>query len=463
MMKILASTIALLITVLSFPCLAATSQPSGTQNIYAAAQPSLVGVQFTWESELGRRDLISTGVVINKDGLVATSLVFLNPRIPNSQLKNFKILVPSALGDPDEIDAKFVGRDERCNLAFIKATSAHTWTPLTFRDSPINVGDEVYSVGLLPKSAGYRPYLTHGMISAQLHREMPMLLVADGLSSGGSPVFNSAGEAIGMVVPMDFSQALLNDPRLSLTSLINPSMFFLPTRDFLFAFTDLPTPDQDEKMPWIGVVELQGLTKDMNEYYGLKDQPALQVGDVVPGTPADQGGMKRGMIIVSMNGKPLQRGDDAEQIPAILHNSLIRMHVGDKVSFGVLSAPNQPAKNITLTLAARPPSANTAKRYWAEDLGFGVRELVFDDRYQRHLAADAKGVAVTLVKPQSAAMIARLSPEDMVTQINGTPVESVDQFKKVYENLRKTKATEAVLLVVLRDGNNQVIRIEPPQ
>jgi serine protease Do len=244
---------------------------------------------------------------------------------------------------------------------------------------------------------------------------------------------------------------------------INPPTLFLPSREFLYAFSDLPAPDEDKKLAWIGVIELHGLSKDMNEYYGLKDQPALQIGDVIPGTPADKAGMKRGMIIVSMNGKPLERGDDAEQIPLILHGQILRMHIGDKIVFGVLSAPNQPPQSLRLTLAQRPPSATTAKRYWADDLGFGVRDTVFDDLYERHLPEGSKGVIVTMIKPQASAMIARLASEDLVTQVNGTPVANVAEFQKAYEALRKSKPTEAVLLVVLHEGNNQVIRIEPPQ
>jgi serine protease Do len=448
---------------LSTLCRASTTKPTGAHGIYTSAIPSLVAVQFTWESELGRRDLIGTGVVVSKDGLVAVSLALFNPHIPDAQMKDFKILVPSTVADPDEIEATFVGRDERTGLAFLRATGTHTWTPIEFQDEPLMVGDSVYSVGLLPKAAGYRPCLTHGIISADLHREWPMFMVSPGLATGGSPVFDSAGHAVGLVMPQDFTQEFLNDPRSALAGQINPPTLFLPSRGFLYAFSDLPTPDQDSKLAWIGVIELHGLSKDMNDYYGLKDQPALQIGDVIPGTPADKAGMKRGMIIVSMNGKPLERGDDTDQIPLILHGQILRMHIGDHIVFGVLNAPNQPPQSLTLTLAQRPASATTAKRYWADDLGFGVRETVFDDLYERHLPDSAKGVIVTMIKPQASAMIARLASEDMVTQVNGTPVANVAEFQKAYEALRKSKPTEAVLLVVLHEGNNQVIRIEPPQ
>ena len=37
------------------------------------------------------------------------------------------------------------------------------------------------------------------------------------------------------------------------------------------------------------------------------------------------------------------------------------------------------------------------------------------------------------------------------------------EFKKEFETFRKEKAKEAIVLVVLREGNTQTIRIEPPQ
>ena len=88
---------------------------------------------------------------------------------------------------------------------------------------------------------------------------------------------------------------------------------------------------------------------------------------------------------------------------------------------------------------------------------------MFIDRYQRRLKDDANGVVVAMIKPQSSAQSAKLGPNDMITEMNGQPVTSVEEFKKAYEAIRKEKPREAVVLVVQREGNTQVIRIEPPQ
>src|SRR4051794_7749901 len=98
--------------------------PDVAQKLYERVTPSLVAVKFTWESELGRRELTGAGIVVSDDGLVLTTIGVVDQRIPDAQMKDFKILIPSQEHDADEIPAEFQGRDERTHLAFIKAKPA---------------------------------------------------------------------------------------------------------------------------------------------------------------------------------------------------------------------------------------------------------------------------------------------------------------------------------------------------
>ena len=43
-----------------------------------------------------------------------------------------------------------------------------------------------------------------------------------------------------------------------------------------------------------------------------------------------------------------------------------------------------------MTLGDRPKRSNLAERYYADDLGFSVREMVFEDTYMRKLAPTTK-------------------------------------------------------------------------
>ena len=139
------------------------------------------------------------------------------------------------------------------------------------------------------------------------------------------------------------------------------------------------------------------------------------------------------------------------------------MKVGSPLTFTILEEPNKPTKDVTLTLDEQPKRPNVAKRWYDDKLGLGVRELVFADTYAAKLPNDQKGVVVSVVKPNSSTATAKVRDNDIITQLNGKDVEDLDQFKKAYQELRKEKPKEAVVLAITREGNTQVIRIEPPQ
>ena len=138
------------------------------QKLYEQVTPSLVVVKYTWESELGRRELAGAGVVVGEDGLVMSTISVFDIRIPDAQMKDFKIVIPSQEKDAEEIPATFVGRDERTNLAFLRPKdekdgkdSNHHWKPLKFEEQAVKVGEPLLSVGLLPEG-GELQDLPHG-------------------------------------------------------------------------------------------------------------------------------------------------------------------------------------------------------------------------------------------------------------------------------------------------------------
>jgi serine protease Do len=420
-------------------------------------------VKYTWETELERHELVGAGVVVGKEGVVMAPIALFNIQIPDEQMKDFKIVVPHEEKENDELDAVFLGRDERTSMAFFKTKETQDWKPMRFEDAPLKVGEPLMSVGLLPESAGYKTYFAEAKVSALLRGETPQVLATAGLAAVGSPVFNAEGKAIGLVHFQQNQTPLLNEERVALAAITNPPKFFVPTRDFLQSLSDMPSPEHPITLPWIGVLQLTGVNKDVAEVFGIANQPAIQVGDVIPATPAERAGLKRGDIIVKLNGEALERGDQPEEIPQIFRRKLSRLKPGTEVTFTVLRGKGKPLQDVKVTLEERPKAANQAKRHFFDDLGFSAREMVFADTYARRLPKDAGGVLIALVRPQSAAESGGLHREDVVTDLNGQPVKDLADFQKKYEDLRKNKPHEAVVMVVLREGNTQTIRIEPPQ
>ncbi len=457
-----------------------------TQKLLDTVTPSLVAVQVTWEYEYGKYEYVGPGVIVSDDGLVMVTLAVVNPTIPDSQLKEFKIIVPKANADDEELDAVFCGRDERAGLAYVRAKDPRKWQPVKFEDVPLKTGETVLSVGMLPKSAGYKTYFESGAISTKLRGEVPTYLVTDGgLAAVGSPVFNVDGKAVGFVSGQAGRDYLLHrqggqgfgrrrgggggddeemDP---LSSITLPPNIFVPSSDFLFSIADPPKPGEPLKLSWMGLPQLTGVNKDVAESLSLTNQPAVEIGDVIPDSPAAKAGLKTGMIIYKVNGQGLERGDLPEEIPGIMTRKFLRMKPGEKVKLTVIADPSQPTnsvKEIEVTLGDRPKRSNLADRYYADDLGFSAREMVFEDTYMRKLAPDYKGLVVSIIKPQSPAATGKLLPNDLITQFNSQPITTLDQFKTDYKAFRKEKPKEAIVLVVLReDQSTQTIRIEPPQ
>ncbi len=439
-------------------------------DLYERVKPSLVIVRFTYDGEAGRRDFEGAGIVIDTAGLVVFSSALTPAGLPDEFLKHFKIVLP---GDEEtELDATFLGRDDRANIAFVrvKETSGHTWTPVKFVDGPKQeVGAPIYSVGLLSKDSGYRSYLAESYVAATLRGPVPQVLVGGGgLTPVGSPVFDAAGNAIGLVeVQSNQTAFYTTDPAHSLDVVTIPPHTFVPSIDFLHELADPPTAGQPIAIPWTGVAQLTGLKKDVAEYYGIKGDPAVQIGDVIADGSAIKAGVKAGDVIVKYDGKPLDRGDSPEETWLILARTIGRLHVGDEITLTLISGKGEAPHDVKLKLQERPMPAARAKRFYAEDLGFSVRNTVFEDTYERRLPTDTPGVMVAFIKPSSSAAAAHLSAnrdgQDLITQFNGQTVKNVDDFKEKYEAVRKAKPKEALVLEVMRGTNTEVIRIEPPQ
>jgi len=464
MRNIRASSILLFLASMVVPISRGAVAPDIAQKLYADVTPSLVAVQYVFQSELGRHELIVAGVVVSDEGLVMAPIAAFNPQIiPDEQMKEFKIIVPRENEDPQELDAVFQGRDERTNLAFVKTKEPQKWKSIHFDESPLQVDDPVLTVGLLPQVAGYKSYFMESRVAALLRGEEPQVLVQSGLAAVGSPVFNARGQAIGLVSFSPGQSFLLNNSAEALASIQSPARFFVPARDFLLSFQDLPTPEKPIALPWIGVPQLAGLNKDVAEAFDLKNQPAIQVGEVIHDTPAEQAGLKQGDIIVKFNGQPLERGDEVTELPNIFRRQLLRMKPGQEITLSVLRHKDEPLKDIKIKLGEQPKRANLAKRWFADDLGFAVREVVFLDTYARKLKANAKGVIVALIRPQSSAESGGLHHNDLIQSLNGEPVTDVDEFRKAYEALRMDKPKDVIVLVVLREGREDTIKIEPPQ
>ena len=432
--------------------------------------PSLVVVKYVWEGEANRQELEGIGIVLDEQGLVCAPLDLVPPVLPDSQVKEFEILLPQRDGDPKEIKATLVARDERSNLIFVKpaadadaatATEPVMWKPIAWSYSRPEVGEWVISVGRLPETAGYSTYVYASRMASNLRGPVPLCVVDNAVTAAGSVVLDSAGSAIGIVERIGRRSPFLNinDPMEMLSDRLT---IFVPAEFYQISLQEPPQSQESLRIPYLGAERLEGLSKELREYYELGDRPAVQVGDIVAGSPAAAAGVQSGDVITAIDGKPLERGDMPEEQPEILERFISRAEVGQEITLTLLNQAKE-EREVKAALVERPKQVREAQRWYAEDLGFSVRELVFADRYFRNLPLETPGVAVAFIKEQSAAAAAGLRPNDLVRKLNQNDVQGLGDFREAYEQFRTASPLDPVVLEVMRGGETAIVRIEPPR
>jgi S1-C subfamily serine protease len=171
-------------------------------------------------------------------------------------------------------------------------------------------------------------------------------------------------------------------------------------------------------------------------YLGIGVQAAengVLVGEVQPGSPADDAGVLPGDVISAINGSAVT----AENIRKVLAG----FNVGDAVALTVTRGDE--TLDLSATLAARPDVVFQGPQI---PFGFGLA--------QRQLLgvtlenADA-GARIIEVAAGSAAEAAGLQVDDIITSINGTTVQ---QPRDVVRAVREAALGDSMEIAVLRDG-----------
>jgi S1-C subfamily serine protease len=92
--------------------------------------------------------------------------------------------------------------------------------------------------------------------------------------------------------------------------------------------------------PFIGV-QLGTLTSQIRNYLGYNGKNGVVVGNVVPGSPADQVGLQQGDVIVEINHATVAKPED-------ITNTVKTMKVGQKVALLVWRQGNLQPVDVTL-------------------------------------------------------------------------------------------------------------------
>jgi len=242
--------------------------------------------EFFGRSKLQKRTGLGTGFVISHDGYICT-----NSHVVAEMDKVFATI------NDKVYDAVVVGADQKTDVALLKV-NADDLKPVYFGDSDkVNVGDWAIAIG---NPFGLDRTFTVGVVSAVGRSDVDMMgsshIQTDASinpGNSGGPLINIYGEVIG-INRMIYSQSG-GYMGIGFAIPINTARSIL----------SLLKEHKQIKRGYLGV-SILNLTERAAAELGLPEVKGALVGDVVPGGPADTGGIKGGDVILELNGFPVK-------------------------------------------------------------------------------------------------------------------------------------------------------------
>jgi len=378
---------------------------------------------------------LGSGVIISPDGYILT----------NNHVVGSADEIHVTLMDKREFTAKVVGKDPKTDLALIKIDTKGDKLPAAnLGDSDqLQVGDWVVAIG---NPFGFNLTVTAGIVSAKgriLGGNYDDFIQTDASinpGNSGGPLFDVDGRVVG-----------INTAIYSRTGTSAGIGFAIPVTLARHIVDQLKSTGRVVR-GWLGV-EIQEVTADLAQSFGLAKPEGALVASVDKSGPAAKGGIERGDVILTFDGKPVV---DEHSLPVLVADTPI----GKKVQVDIIR--NGKAQKLEVSVGElKEANVQTAKAEEAGgSWGMQVGDLTPEIANQFHIQAD-KGVVIRRVAPDSPAADAGLMAGDVVLEINHEKIGSADEFMSKAKSAKQTK--KPALLLVQRGGATLYTVIKPKE
>jgi serine protease Do len=374
---------------------------------------------------------LGSGVIVGRDGFVITN----NHVVANAD----QIVVKMKNGK--EYEAEVKGRDPKTDLALIKVKADEDLPYLPLGDSSkLRVGDWVIAVG---NPFGLENTVTAGIVSAKgraigagVYDDFIQTDASINPGNSGGPLINLKGEVVGIntaIVPQGQGIG-----------------FAIPVNLAKKIMAQLRESGKVVR-GYFGVIP-QELDEKLAEQFNMKEPEGALVSFVEKDSPADKAGIKRGDVIIEVDGKAIPA-------PGTLYKVVADLIVGEEVTVKVIRGGD--TKELTIKVAARPDEEAKKPEEPKKEvrLGMTLQNLTPDLARQLGLK-EAKGVVVTGVERGSPAAEAGLMRGDVILEAAHQPVNTIDDF---YSQADKLKEGEGLLLLVQRREVTQYLVLKLPE
>lgn len=366
-----------------------------------------------------------SGFIVESDGLILT----------NAHVIEGATEVTVKLTDRREFTAKVLGADKQTDVAVLRIEAKGLPVVQIGDPALVRVGEPVLAIGA---PFGFENSASAGIVSAK-SRSLPddnyvpfiQTDVAVNPGNSGGPLFNSRGEVIG-----------INSQIYSQTGGYQGLSFAIPMNVASRVQAQLVKHGKVTRGR-LGI-SIQDVNQALADSFGLKKPQGGLVSGVEPGGPAEKAGLLPGDVIVKLGDRVIERSSD---LPALV----AEIAPGTKTTLEVIRKGHSQQLSITV---GEMQSENTAgnDRVAAPQgrLGLSVRPLSADEQQE-------VGIKGGLLVEESGGPAARagVQPGDVVLALNGSPVKSVDDLKKLLKDSGKR-----VALLVWRDGARIFIPVD---
>ena len=365
-----------------------------------------------------------SGFIVSPDGYILT----------NAHVVADAENVTVRLTDRREFKATVVGADKQSDVAVLKIDAKSLPTVRLGKSADANVGEWVVAIG---SPFGFENSVTAGIVSAK-SRSLPDAAyvpfiqtdVAVNPGNSGGPLFNLAGEVIG-----------INSQIYSHTGGYQGLSFAVPIEVALKVKDQLVKHGKVTRGR-LGVT-VQEVNATLAESFGLDRAHGALVSSVDASSPAEKGGVQVGDIILKYDGNPVEHSSDLPMLVAdTTPGNRVAMEVWRKGAARTLTVATVEGKNERV--AKNDPAAPAGR------LGLAVRPLSSEERSQN----GGKG-GLLVEQVGGAAQRAGVQPGDLVLSLNGTPVNSAEQLRD-----QAAKGGKHVALLVQRNDRQIFIPIE---
>ena len=245
---------------------------------------------------------IGAGFIIDPQGYIITN---------EHVISNAKEINVTVIGFDEPFKATVVGKDFNLDLAVLKINSTKKLPYIEMGNSDeMRVGEWVIAIG--------NPYrldhtVTVGVISA---KGRPVTI--PDTSTGKQRVYKNLIQTDAAINPGNSGGPLisLDGKVIGINTAVNAQAqgigFAIPINTAKEVLDELITTGSVTR-PFIGVA-LQDLTKDLAEYFKLKEAKGAIIADVVSGSPAEKAGLKRGDVILKINDTEINNSNDVSNI-----------------------------------------------------------------------------------------------------------------------------------------------------